>query len=151
MIAFAYPSDTLAIPLTALFFQESVWLRQLEGVKEGLVSKMFKPKPSLLAATVTQQGQDTGHHMELQRPHTLGPTYVLSAEYLTCSNLPPHAQDTQRGLSGEHYKPLPFIRTSEFYSNVFWKYVFSVIRVPTNIQLLSLTFPYIFKPTDSFL
>lgn len=99
MIAFAYPSDTLAIPLTALIFKESVWLSQLEGVKEGLVSKTFKPKPSLLAATVTQQGQDTGHHMELQQPQTLGPMYVLSVEYLLCSNHPSHAQDTQQGLS----------------------------------------------------
>lgn len=67
-IAFAYSSDTLTIPLTALVFKESVWLRQLEGAKEGVAWKTFKLKPSLLAATVTQQGQDTGHHMELQQP-----------------------------------------------------------------------------------
>ena len=71
--AFAYSSDTVTISLTALL----VWLRQSEGLRERFVSKMVKPKPSLLAVTVTQQGQDTGHHMELQQPQTRGPTYVL--------------------------------------------------------------------------
>lgn len=51
-------------------------MRQSEGLRERLVSKMVKPKPSLLAATVTQ-GQDTGHHMELQQPQTRGPKHVL--------------------------------------------------------------------------
>lgn len=60
---------------------------------------MFKPKPSLLAATVTQQGQDTGHHMELQQPQALGLTHVLSAEHLS-----PHTQVTQRDVSVEHHK-----------------------------------------------
>ena len=72
VIAFAYSSDTVTSSLTALL----VCLRQSEGLRERLVSKMVKPKPSLLAATVTQ-GQDTGHHMELQQPQTRGPMHVL--------------------------------------------------------------------------
>ena len=103
----------MTISLTALL----VWSRQLERLRERLVSKMVKPKPSLLAATVTQ-GQDTGHHVELQQPQTRGPTYVLRSSSSAPTSL--HTLKSPWGAWGWSMQTVPlFTGTPTFYLHMF--------------------------------
>ena len=104
----------MTISLTALL----VWLRQSEGLRERLVSKMVKPKPSLLAVTVTQQGQDTGHHIQLQQPQTWGPTYVLRSSLSAPTSL--HMLKSPWGTWEWSIQTiLLFTGTSKFYLSMF--------------------------------
>ena len=77
-------------------------------------------------------------------------THVCSEKQLKCSNLPPHAQITQRDLRTEHH--MLYFCSLEHLNSIqmcFEKKMFSFMKVLTNIKLLmSITFPHTFKPSS---